>query len=167
MYLRGLLLSRRWGGRGGMGSALHEPSQAGGQKGHVWWILSGCRGFLTSDQRSFSSETLLRKKKKRTKNPKLVSKNTVDLSGCFFYPCKINTDGRSLQGGSGCGGAEPAPGPYLHIPVQTPCLLYSHVMSVLFPVGCCISQISCCFVLLFLIISSVTPGWRFPTANIL
>lgn len=53
---------------------------------------------------------LQRRKKRRKKNP-TCEQNTVDLSGFFFYPCKINTDGRTLQGGSGCGGSEPAAGP--------------------------------------------------------
>lgn len=135
-----------------------SPARLGVRRATFDGYSQGAGGSSLQTKGVSAVKLCLERRKKRTKNPKLVSKNTVDLSGCFFYPCKINTDGRSLQGGSGCGGAEPAPGPCLHIPVQTPCLLYSHVMSVLFPVGCCISQISCCFVLLFLIISSVTPG---------
>lgn len=136
-----------------------DPARLGVRRATFDGYSQGAGG-SSLQTKGVSAVKLCLERRQKDEKPQSCEQNTVDLSGCFFFfnPCKVNTDGRTLQGGSGCGGAEPAPGPYLHIPVQTPCLLYSHVMSVLSPVGCCISQISCCFVLLFLIISSVTPG---------
>lgn len=104
-----------------MGSALHRPCQAGVGRARFDGYSQGAGGSSLQTKGVSAVKLCLERRKKRTEKPQTCEQNTVDLSGCcFFYPCKINTDGRALQGGSGCGGSEPAPRPSLHIPVQIP-----------------------------------------------
>lgn len=106
-------------------------------------------------------------RRKKDKRPRTCEQNTVDLSGFFFYPCKINTDGWTLQGGSGCGGSEPTPGPILahpsadSLPSVFPCNVCAFPCRLLYKPD----FLLLCFVVFNNQLSN--PWMKIPTANIL